>query len=268
MYDDVYSDVEIILHKWLTHYSRITSESEKKNAYPAVEKILKAFRIFFNVIDTCKITVGKPRVNKVKGAWKNTWYFEKDRLFVLPTVYVKYDGLGCKNITSLDEFNRFNSKGGPIIPDNRFPQMKGEESSGLAHNLWYIRSRDVTFYEQLIEIVHRVCGARLDDLHQQLLVINTDIESKLDEIVASTIISKKSKEAIKFQNQFFKFLRNNPDIADADADFILKCLHLDPGSLDSLQKFMWTHKGYMRYVDLDVIKQAQDLAKIAEVHET
>lgn len=267
MYDKFYDKSEKLLNEWCTDYASKTSESEKKYAPIAVKRILSTFRTYFDVIDTCKITVGKTRVNKIKGNFKNSWYFEQDRLFILPTVSVTYDQLGSINISNLNEFNRFDINGKPVIPDNRFPRKKSDPPTGLAHNLWYIRSRDEKFYDKLVKIIHEACGSRLDDLNQQLLAINADIESKLSEIVPSGIASKKSKEAIKFQTQFVKFLKNHPALAEADADFILKCLNVNPSDLDALQKFMWVRKGCMVYVDEDTIKQAQDLAKIAEVHE-
>jgi hypothetical protein len=121
---------------------------------------------------------------------------------------------------------------------------------------------------EVIALVQEICGDRLDALQVELLRMRAEVGTRVDELVAEHIQKKSRKEAAKFREKFVKFLKSSPELINSDPDFILTCFRLDPLALEALQEFLKTSRSDLPFITRDDITDAQDVAKIVEVHDS
>jgi hypothetical protein len=248
---------------------RIGVKPLKESIADAKEKILNilvSLELFDEMIQNCTFTTGKPRVNKVQASAGYDWLFSKNRLFVIPTVFVNYGKLGSVSINRLSEFKRFGYEQVSIIPSIHLP---GKAQSKILCNIvneLKIDWHDNTYVNKFVALIHEVYGERLDALDAQLNKLRNEVGSKVDELIGYRVEKTKSTEANKFQTKLVNFLKKNPKVAEIDTDLIMSCFHLDPKILDAMQKFLYANRSDLIFVTKQDITIAQDLAKIEQIH--
>ena len=128
----VHKRAVVILDEWYQayleylKYEHAHSHFRTQNFKPQTElitiakqrilNVLESLKVFDEMVNNCIFTIGKPRVNKVRASTRYDWYFEKNRLYVVPTVFAHYNKLGSVSINKLSEFKRFGHKQSPLIP--------------------------------------------------------------------------------------------------------------------------------------------------------
>ena len=227
------------------------------------ERQNKLFKKYCEHIETLQLVVGKPSVRKVRSG---RWMFEKDRLFVIPTVQIQ-SSVQKTSVQNVQIFNRFYVWG-----PSSHQQREVIPGAGFDFSEPYLDAdgnecgtTTISFYGELIPLIHRVFGEKLDELHNQLQSVDNDIRSRLTEIVEEHKKRVSKKESKKFQEKFFRFLKNTKSFSETDPAFLLACFRIDPIDFENLQEFLRINKADLNFISEEDILEAQHLAQVGQV---
>jgi hypothetical protein len=279
MDEQIKERVATLLNAW--KQEQLKHHLEEKARHPSVNELVQQlvaktragaelFEKFYDHISTCKLVVGKPKVNKIN--FSRTWNFrvEKDRLYIVPTVTAASQ-VGEVVIENLESFLRFyphTSAGAPPIsqmPDGPLPALTSDHWRGRpSWNHFGFFCHD----EVLTQLAHKLLGNRLDELNRELQAILADVASKADQILAEHRQKVSGRESRKFQDKLYKFLKLSPGLMNADPDFVIRCFHMNLDDLGALQKFLRSHKADVNFITAQDVLEAQVLARVRDIQES
>lgn len=240
------------------YYDGVIVPSYQESKYTQIQKTLEQFSRWECIVSTGELFASAPRVNKTKGPVRYSWCFVKDRLFIVPTVTLKYLEEGSTktiNVRHADAFDkqRHELSKGVEVTMPTIPQAGGHWLS-ISDNL----------RQKLIPLVHETYGERLDILHATLCQMRRDVELRIDELIA-TRRGKSKADRKKFQDKLVKFLKTAPSLVESSPDFIMECFQLPPRDLEKLQKFLRSSTADINFIAKEDISEAQLLAQVEQV---
>ena len=216
---------------------------------------------------TAKLIFGKPRVLKRPGGWG----FKKDRLFVSPTAWIQSPELPktpLPNPTWHLECFQSRSNNKPVIPDLC---LKHTEEYQTQYNGTQIHTYEFTLDASrdsgaLVELVHSLIRPQLQALQFEAERHGKEIEASVDAIVAEFLKKASPRESKKFQEKLVRLLKYAPSIMELDPNVIMTCFGIDPASVESLASFLKTNRADLQFITVADIEEAQNLAKVVDVH--